>query len=62
MERMPPANARKPIAIKLDPSLGNRILNASNEQLGDDIKFKEVLKGLAIIPEKNNGYRLNHFF
>ncbi|NLJ06839.1 MAG: DUF4270 domain-containing protein [Sphingobacteriales bacterium] len=48
----PRPNARKTIAIKLDPSLGNRILNASNEQLGDDIKFKEVLKGLAIIPEK----------
>lgn len=50
----PKPNRKNTISIKLDPSLGIRILNASNEQLGDDTKFKEVLKGLAIIPENTS--------
>jgi len=48
------ANGLSTIRIHLDASLGNKILNGSNEQLGDEVKFKELLKGLAIIPKVTN--------
>jgi len=47
-------NGKNVIKVKLSESLGNKILNASNEELGDDTKFKNILKGLAIIPKSTN--------
>ena len=39
------------IMIKLDPAFGNKILNASTDQLNNPDIFAEFLKGFAIIPD-----------
>jgi len=47
-------NGKIPLRIRLNSNLGNKILNGTNEQLGDEVKFKQLLKGLAIIPKVTN--------